>query len=109
MQDRRCDALLAVLSPDVVLVSDGGGKAQAALRPVTGADNVARLLVAITATGAARADLRVEIADVNGAPGVIGRTPDGPDFAAQFVLVDGQVEQIFIIRNPDKLTGLISR
>ena len=39
------EALLAALAPDVVLISDGGGKAKAARRPITGADKVARFLV----------------------------------------------------------------
>src|SRR5579859_2301937 len=37
--------LLNLLSKDVVLVSDGGGKAPAVLRPILGADHVARLLI----------------------------------------------------------------
>ena len=48
------DALLAALAPDVLLVSDGGGKVKAALRPIAGADKVARFLVAIAGRGAAR-------------------------------------------------------
>ena len=36
--------LLDVLAPDVVLLGDGGGIKQAVLRPVVGADKVARLL-----------------------------------------------------------------
>ena len=37
--------LLDILAPDVVLLGDGGGVKQAVLRPVVGADKVARLLV----------------------------------------------------------------
>ena len=46
------EALLAALAPDVVLISDGGGKANAARRPITGADKVARFLVGIAEKGA---------------------------------------------------------
>ena len=45
------EALLAVLAPDVVLISDGGGKAKAARRPIAGADKVARFLVGHRAEG----------------------------------------------------------
>ena len=45
------EALLAVLAPDVVLVTDGGGKAKAALRPIAGADKVARFVAAVSAEG----------------------------------------------------------
>ena len=45
--------LLDVLAPDVVLVTDGGGRMKAALRPITGPDKVARFLDAILPPGAA--------------------------------------------------------
>jgi RNA polymerase sigma factor (sigma-70 family) len=41
------EALMEVLSPEVVLVADGGGKALSPRRPVLGAEKVARFLVAI--------------------------------------------------------------
>ena len=41
------EALVAVLDPDVVLRSDGGGRASAALRPVHGADRVSRFLLGL--------------------------------------------------------------
>jgi RNA polymerase sigma-70 factor (ECF subfamily) len=100
------DALLAAMSPDVVLVSDGGGKAKAALRPIVGADKVARFLVATTSTGTADPTLEITIADLNGAPAVVARTAAGPLLAAQLVLVDGRIEEVLIVRNPDKLAGL---
>lgn len=37
-------ALMSVLAPDVMLVSDGGGRVRAALRPVHTSDKVARFL-----------------------------------------------------------------
>ena len=40
-------ALIEVLSPDVVLVTDGGGIKQAALRPIHGADKVLRWLAGV--------------------------------------------------------------
>jgi RNA polymerase sigma-70 factor (ECF subfamily) len=102
------DALLAAMAPDVVLVSDGGGKAKAALRPIVGADKVARFLVATTSTGTADPTLQITIADLNGAPAVVAWTAAGPLLAAQLVLVDGRIEEVLIVRNPDKLAGLSS-
>jgi RNA polymerase sigma-70 factor (ECF subfamily) len=100
------DALLAAMSPDVVLVTDGGGKAKAALRPIVGADKVARFLVATTATGTDDPTLEIAIADLNGAPAVVARTAAGPLMAAQLQLVGGRIEEVLIVRNPDKLAGL---
>ena len=96
-------ALMAVLSPEVTLISDGGGRARAALRPVVGADKVARFLVGISASGADLPGLRVLLADLNGEPAIVAWTDDGPFLAAQLVLVGGRVEQVLMVRNPDKL------
>lgn len=62
------DALLRLLAPDVVLVSDGGAERHAARRPVVGADRVARLLTTIARRMPAGS---VEILTVNGAPAVL--------------------------------------
>ena len=63
------EALLAVLDPDVVLRSDGGGRVQAARKPLVGADRVSRALVALARKFAGRSDAR--LADVNGLPGLV--------------------------------------
>ena len=99
-------SLLAALSPGVVLVSDGGGKAKAARRPIEGADKVARFLAGIGAKGAELPGLRVELAEVNGGPAVLAWTDEGPFMALQLVVVDGLVEQVLYIGNPDKLAGI---
>jgi RNA polymerase sigma-70 factor, ECF subfamily len=100
------DALLAALAPGAVLVTDGGGRAKAALRPIVGADKVARFLVAITAEGTADPTTQAGIADVNGLPGLVVWQHGAPLLAASLVLVDGLVEQVLVVRNPEKLTGL---
>ena len=101
------DELMAVLSPGVVLVSDGGGKTRAALRPLQGADKVARFLAAISATGLATIpDLRVELTEVNGQPGVVGWSGDQPVLVVSLGVANAQVAQVFLVVNPDKLAGL---
>jgi RNA polymerase sigma-70 factor (TIGR02957 family) len=101
------ESLLAALSPGVVLISDGGGKVSAARRPIVGADKVARFLAAVGPQGADLPGLRVEMAEVNGAPAVVAWTDDGPYMALQLVLTDGLVEQVLYVANPDKLAGLV--
>jgi RNA polymerase sigma-70 factor (ECF subfamily) len=100
------ESLLAALAPGVVLVSDGGGRVKAARRPIEGADKVARFLAAIGPIGAEVPGLRVEVAEVNGAPAVVAWTDEGPFMALQLVVVDGLVEQVFYIGNPEKLRGI---
>jgi RNA polymerase sigma-70 factor (TIGR02957 family) len=100
------EALMAALAPDVVLVSDGGGKAKAALRPITGAEKVARFLVATVAQGMEIPDLRTGIVDINGSPGIVAWTGSDPFISVSLVVTDGRIEQVLIVRNPDKLGGL---
>ena len=101
------DALLAALAPDVVLISDGGGKAKAALRPITGADKVARWLVAIAQQGAAIPDLRMEVAEVNGTPAIVGWSGREPFGSISLAVAGGRIEQVLVVVNPDKLAGLV--
>ncbi|MFW3169954.1 RNA polymerase sigma factor SigJ [Geodermatophilus sp. CPCC 206100] len=100
------EALLAALAPDVVLVTDGGGRAKAALRPIVGAQKVVRFLLATASEGLATADLRIEVADVNGAPGVAAWVAGEPFLTMSLVLAGGRVTQVLVVRNPDKLRGL---
>ena len=101
------DALMAVLSPGVVLVTDGGGRVQAARRPITGPVNVARFLVGVAAKGVAQLpDLRMVVTDVNGSPAIAGWTDSGPFGVVSLGVADGAVEQVLVVLNPEKLAGL---
>ena len=102
------ESLLAVLAPGAVLLTDGGGKAKAALRPIVGAEKVARFLAAVGPEGAAMPGVRIEFAEVNGEPGLVAWTSEGPFMATTLVVADGRVEQVLVFRNPDKLAGLRS-
>src|SRR5699024_2574676 len=72
------NALMELLSPDVTLWTDGGGKVRQALRPVVGAPVVAAWFASLgTATyqGVAPADMHATPAEINGVPGMIFRGP----------------------------------
>jgi RNA polymerase sigma-70 factor (ECF subfamily) len=95
--------LLDLLAPDVVLLSDGGGKKQAALRPLHGPDNVARWLLAVNAKTTV-SDVRWVVANGNVA---IALYVDGElDSLGTLEATDGLITQIYLVRNPDKLTGI---
>lgn len=96
-------ALMDVLAPDVVLLSDGGGVVSAARRPIVGADAVARFLLGIIAKNP---DARVEHAIVNGSPAWVTRLDGRPHGAVLTELAGGLVSGIKIVVNPDKLAAL---
>ncbi|TCK25847.1 RNA polymerase sigma-70 factor [Pseudonocardia endophytica] len=96
--------LLDVLAPDVVLVGDGGGVRQAVLRPITGADKVARLLVA----GPSRLSATVSLhpAQVNGHPSLVVRLDGELDSVVALRIGDGRVTGLYAVRNPEKLSHM---
>ncbi|MET0840282.1 MAG: RNA polymerase sigma factor SigJ, partial [Marmoricola sp.] len=82
-------ALLEVLSPDVVLVTDGGGIRQAALRPIHGADNVMRWLAGVLGKPES-AQMEFVLRPVNGELAIVANDPDGVD-GVIFVTVEGDL------------------
>lgn len=95
--------LLDVISPDVVLVTDGGGAVRAALRPIHGVEKVIRFLVA---TAAQLPDLTGDLSLVNGHPAVVLHRPHGIDAVVTARVEDGLVTEIYLVRNPAKLARL---
>ncbi|GAA4692483.1 RNA polymerase sigma-70 factor [Pseudonocardia yuanmonensis] len=96
--------LLDILAPDVVLVGDGGGVKQAVLRPVVGADKVARLLTAGLGRVAATATLHP--AQVNGCPALVLRLDGELDSVVAVRIDDGLVTGLYAVRNPEKLSHM---
>jgi RNA polymerase sigma-70 factor (TIGR02957 family) len=93
--------LVAVLAPDVVMISDGGGVVAAARKPVTGAGRVA----AVLARAVRLPDIAATTAWVNGMPGL--RVSYGDVCSAvSLVVEDGRITRIYAIANPDKLRWL---
>ena len=92
-------ALRSLLTPDAVAISDGGGKVTAALRPVRGADAVARCLTEL----GVESGTAFTVEAVNGQAGVVLRR-SGEVFAVMSMRVTGaKVAAVWIVLNPDKL------
>jgi RNA polymerase sigma-70 factor (ECF subfamily) len=106
LQDGDVDRLTELLSADVQMVGDGGGKAPGLARSVIGADNVARVLASIFPM-LVRIDARLEPHEVNGQPGAILRDREG-NVAGTITLdvLGGRIQTIRSVVNPDKLGHL---
>jgi RNA polymerase sigma-70 factor (ECF subfamily) len=98
--------LMAMLAPDVRLVGDSGGKAQAPLRILENADNVGRFLVAVAEKGVPEMSFR--FLELNGGPAVLVLSGDTPDSVLQVDVSAGRIRSVYIVRNPDKLRSLAS-
>lgn len=100
------DQLQSLLAADVKMVSDGGGKAPQWGSGIFGARNVARLLHSLHEPFT-RIGGRVEPREFNGQPGAIFRSPDGKVVSTWTLdILDGQVQTIRAVLNPDKLAHI---
>ncbi|CAL9450769.1 RNA polymerase sigma-70 factor [Streptomyces sp. MPA0124] len=96
--------LLDILSPDVVLLGDGGGIKQAVLRPIVGADKVARLMLG----GLVRLPVAVTMdpAQVNGHPSLVIRLDGELDTVVAVHMEAGRIKGLYAVRNPEKLSHM---
>jgi len=98
----RLQELMDVMAPEVVFIADGGGVVAASRVPIAGAQRVANLLARAHHVAAS---FEVTPIWLNGAPA--GRIDfDGEPSAISFEVVDGLITQIFVTRNPRKLSWL---
>jgi RNA polymerase sigma-70 factor (ECF subfamily) len=97
--------LVALLSSDVVLHSDGGGKAVAAPNLIRGADNVARgalgSLQKLVPKG-----LVNRLAQINGNPGIVSYLNGKPYSVLTFDASEERIQTIYVLTNPEKLAHL---
>ncbi|MFF0492282.1 RNA polymerase sigma-70 factor [Nocardia sp. NPDC004068] len=95
--------LLDILAPDVVLIGDGGGIAQAVLDPIVGADAVARVL----GPGLHHIDAAsLRPAQVNGYPALILWRDGEVDTVLALRVEEGLITGFYSVRNPEKLSRL---
>ncbi|MEU8876606.1 RNA polymerase sigma-70 factor [Streptomyces javensis] len=106
LKDGDVGGLRKLLAADVRLVGDGGGKAPQLARAVMGAEKVARLLGGVFPR-LLRIDVSLEPREVNGQPGAIFRDRDGRVLHTLVLdVLDGQIQTIRTVVNPDKLGHL---
>jgi RNA polymerase sigma-70 factor (TIGR02957 family) len=106
VETRDLQGLLDVLAPEVVLVGDGGGVRQAVLRPVIGADKVARLFIG--GLRKVNGTLTGEPTVVNGNPALLVRLDGEIDGVVAIRVESGRITGLYYVRNPEKLTRIES-
>ena len=103
------DQLMEVLAPEVTLTGDGGGIARAPLRPIVGAAKVVRFIAAISGRpymGIEISGMAIDIAEINGSPGVVVSAAGRVITTMTAVVADGRITEIQLIANPDKLRAI---
>jgi RNA polymerase sigma-70 factor, ECF subfamily len=106
LRDGDVDSLRELLAADVQIVADSGGKAPQFARSIIGAGNVARLLATFLPR-LVRIEVTMQPCQVNGQPGAIFLDRDGKVLNTLALdILDGQIQTIRSVINPDKLRHL---
>jgi RNA polymerase sigma-70 factor, ECF subfamily len=97
--------LVAMLSADAVLYSDGGGKGPAIPNLIHGADHVGKALL-----GGIRKlvphDLTSRVVQINGQPGIVSYCEGRPFAVVTLDIRQARIRSVYIISNPEKLAHL---
>lgn len=104
-QNGDLSRLMTLFAGDAVLLSDGGGKASAAINPVHGADAIARLVIGVAKKSAPYGAVHVPC-EVNGQPAFVTSIAGKTITVTILDIRDGLICNVFIVRNPDKLSGM---
>jgi len=95
--------LSGLLAKDAVMITDGGGKRPAAMRKLVGAEDIVGLFRGLSWRHEDFLRGAVRPVRINGYPGFVLADADGPTTFAFQPGAAGQIEAIYVMRNPDKL------
>src|SRR5215213_3445463 len=99
-------ALIETLTDDVTVFSDGGGKVNAARKPVVGRDKATLFLTNLARLAPAGTSFRIE--PINGQPGIVTLVDGEVRNVVTFDFADSAIRTIYIVVNPDKLGPVAS-
>jgi len=97
-------ALIGLLDPDATASGDGGGLVTAVLRPIEGAEQIARFFAE-----RARPGLTILERTVNGQPGLVAQLDGATVAVYAFDVAGGKIKHIWAVLNPDKLQPWTAR
>lgn len=100
-QTQNMDDLLEIISENVTLYSDGGGKVHAAIRPIISVPNVLSLLYGVIKK--APEDFYFDVKNVNCQPAIMIYMNGKLQSILSFYIRKGKINEIYITMNPDKL------
>ena len=93
-----------LLTDEITVVSDGGGKVAAFMKPVKGRESVVALLMGVTKKF--YSDIRLEQKWINHQPALFYYAKDKLVNCQVFFITNGHIDKIYFMRNPDKLKAL---
>ncbi|MFC4874457.1 RNA polymerase sigma-70 factor [Negadavirga shengliensis] len=107
VKNRDMAQIERLLAEEAILYSDGGGKVNAARKPIIGAGKIAKFMVGIQ-KGATQ-PYHIEFREVNGEPGMMMLVEGQLQNVWSFHIEGGKIKGIYVVLNPDKLEHLRNR
>jgi RNA polymerase sigma-70 factor (ECF subfamily) len=99
------EGLVALLAKEAVFYSDGGGKAPALPKPIYGALNIARGILAGLKKLVPKNMVR-RFVEINGQPAIVTYLDGNPFSVFALSVAHGKVSQVYVVTNPEKLKRL---
>jgi RNA polymerase sigma-70 factor (ECF subfamily) len=94
------EALIGILDPEATAIADSGGLAKAHLHPIEGSEQIARAYLDVMDFAP---NLTILERTVNGQPGLVAQLDGVTVTVYAFDVVDGRINRIWAVRNPEKL------
>jgi RNA polymerase sigma-70 factor (ECF subfamily) len=106
LEEGNADGLLKLLTEDAVIYADGGGKVPSVVKPILGADTVAKFLSRVYRSAPLGAQIQIRFVPLNADPGMLVFISGKLEQAMTFEMSDDRIHAIYVVRNPDKLRHL---
>ncbi|MFB7139352.1 RNA polymerase sigma-70 factor [Gottfriedia sp. NPDC056225] len=107
LKNGNLNQVVSMLDQNAVLIADGGGKVIAAVNPIKSSDHVTKFLFgAIRKASMVDGVPHIEISQINGQPALILRSNEGIHTVGMLHIENNLIQNVYIIRNPDKLKHL---
>jgi len=100
-------ALVQMFSEETVVFADGGGIVNAAIRPVTGPERIAQVIVHLGRKAGTEGEMTHEFVELNGGVGLLMRQNGALHSCIQLESAGGVVTRLYVSRNPEKLEHLL--
>jgi RNA polymerase sigma-70 factor (ECF subfamily) len=98
--------LLRLFPEEIEVHTDGGGKIPAAINVIKGADRAARFFAGLTRKRGRSREPCLLLRWINGSPCFLSVEKDGILQTTALSIRDGQINAVWIVRNPEKLQHL---
>jgi RNA polymerase sigma-70 factor (ECF subfamily) len=106
LEEGNADGLLKLLTEDAAIYADGGGKVPSIVKPILGADTVAKFFFRVYRNAPPGAQIQIRFVPLNAEPGMLVFISGKLEQAMTFEMSDDRIRAIYVVRNPDKLRHL---